>query len=251
MAVSTRLAPPNYKIYEPDSLDTIYAQKLFDPLEGGIAGAMMAAKGITDQGKQQNITDQQNSYNAMARSLDALEIGQKSQEARMKLAPGLLEHGTDAKDILGIDDILTPGGIAGNTASTAFQDLNKAKIAEALAKAAHAGDSGADTVQTQHTDPGTLNTIITTQKRKPGVLDLGTPSPTSAPLDPGTSTPAGVNPNAAQLDRRALAQRGIAAVGATDPKQFSAGQNTDGSFTFKNTANGKTATFDSNGKQIR
>jgi hypothetical protein len=247
MAINTRTAAPQYKIYEPDQLDVALSQKVLDPLQGGIAGAMLLNhRAETDQNIDRFTADQ-NRFNNMAAGLDAMEIAQKSKEARMKLAPSMMEHGINAKDIHGIEDLLTPGGIQGNDAATLFGDKTRAEIAAALAKASADRSGSMDTVKETYTDPGTNVTREITHKGKAGRIDV----PERAPIDPTASTPIPTAPNVAATQGNALAARAAAAVGASDPKQIQATKDASGNYVIKNSVSGKTATFDPQGKQIR
>lgn len=243
MAVNTRLTAPSYKIFEPDALDVALSNKVLDPLQGGIAGAMLLSHNADQAASQQQFLDRTDKFNEMARGLDAMEIAQKSQEARMKLAPGLLEHGTNAADILGISDILTPNGIRSNDAATLFGDKTRAEIASALAKAAHAGDGTKETTTENTVDAGTGTMIA----HKYG----GAPRVAAPVVDPTVSTAVPTSTKAPTVQVNQTVQRAIAAVGASDPSQIAGGKDASGNFIIKNTATGKTATFDPTGKQIR
>lgn len=245
MAVNTRTAAPSYKIYEPDALDVALSNKVLDPLQGGIAGAMLLNHQAESANNVRDFTADQSRFNKMAAGLDAMEIAQKSQEARMKLAPGLMEHGTNAKDILGIEDVLSPSGIQSNDAASLFGDKTRAEIAAALAKASHAGDGTKETTTETSMDAGTGKVVA----HKYG----GPPVTAIAPVDATGSTPIpDNNPNKAIANRQAAVKAGIAAVGGTGPQDVAGGTDAEGNLHIVNKADPtRKVVIDKNGKQIR
>lgn len=243
MALNTRLSAPSYKIYEPDALDVALSNRVLDPLQGGIAGAMLLAHGIQNENAQKQYLADSGKFNIDARNLDAMEIAQKSHEARLKLAPGMMEHGINAGDIIGIEDLLRPGGIQSNDAAALFRAKTMAEIG---AHNRSGGSGGGVKEQTTETS-APLGSDSVIQHRY-----SGPPRNPVAPVDPTVSTPIpNNNPNAAKAGTAQIIQRAAAAVGANDPSQLGGGRDTSGNFVFKNTASGKTATFDSSGKQLR
>lgn len=243
MAVNTRLTAPSYKIFEPDALDVALSNKVLDPLQGGIAGAMLLSHNADQAASQQQFLDRTDKFNEMARGLDALEIAQKAQSERVKAIPSLLEHGTNAYNIKDIDSLLTPEGVAANTTAGLFGDKTRAEIAAALARAAHAGDGTKETTTENTVDAGTGTMIA----HKYG----GAPRVAAPVVDPTVSTAVPTSTKAPTVQVNQTVQRAIAAVGASDPSQIAGGKDASGNFIIKNTATGKTATFDPTGKQIR
>lgn len=248
MAVNTRLSAPTYKIFEPDALDVMLSQHVLDPLQGGLAGAMLLNHRNDTQQGQQDFLASNEKFNQMARGLDAMEIAQKSHEARLKLAPGLMEHGTDANTIRGIEDLLTPEGILGNKSASLYQGKTAAEIAALNAKANADRSGQMITNKETYTDPGTNTTREITYKGKPGSVTM---PPARAQVDPTVSTPTPAAPSAPTAQTGQIVQRAMAAVGASDPSQIQAGRDATGNYIVKNAASGKTATFDQTGKQIR
>lgn len=251
MAVNTRLTAPNYRIFEPDALDVALSQKVLDPLQGGIAGAMLLSHGTDQSAAQQQFLDRTDKFNEMARGLDAMEIAQKSQAERMKLAPGLLEHGTNASDILGISDILTPNGIRSNDAATLFGDKTRAEIAAALATAAHSGDGTKETTTVTRTDTGGMNSVAHKYAGGPRPEDSQVAQPDLTTSTPPTNTPTALNQQAL-IARRQAVVRGLAAVGAASQADASGSVDpATGSIVITNNKTGAKATVDVSGKVER
>lgn len=249
MAVNTRLSAPNYRIFEPDTLDAIYAKGMLDPQEGGIAAALANAHTVEKGMDTDRALAEQDRFNAMARGLDAMEINQRTVGERMKIAPSLLEHGTNAGDILGIQDILTPGGIQNNDAAGLFQGKTRAEIAALNAKANADRLAGVDTVKDTYQDLGRGVTTEVTHRGRAGTIAV----PTRAPIDTTGSTPVpppSANPNAASAAQQAYGQRVIAAVGTDKPTVIVDAKS--GNHVYTNPANGRVVAFDpKTGNQVR
>lgn len=249
MAVNTRTAAPQYKIYEPDSLDVALSQKVLDPLQGGIAGALlMNHRAETDQNIDRFTADQDR-FNKMAAGLDAMEINQKGKEARTKLIPGMMEHGVNARDILGIEDLLTPGGIQSNDAATLFGDKTRAEIAAALAKANADNNGPKDTYQVTYEPPGQNRAITETRKGRSGMIPemtIGKGGPPNA--NPTSSTPVPPPANGPANLQQQISLRAKGALG-TDAVMLK--QREDGATLWASPGTKKTAVFDAQGKMVR
>lgn len=241
MAVNTRLSAPTYKIFEPDALDVMLSQHVLDPLQGGLAGSMLLTHKLESQNNQQQYMESNDKFNSIARGLDAMEIAQKHKEARMKLAPGLLEHGTDAQDILGIEDLLSQSGILGNKTASMFQNKNAAEIA-ALGAKANADRSGSmDTNKQTWVDPATGVVHEVTNKGR----GISTPKPAS--IDMQSSTPVPTSGNTPVVNQQQTSTRAKAAIGPDAVLVKTEG----GIQYWSSPTTKKMGAFDSNGKMIR
>lgn len=246
MALNTRLSAPSYKIYEPDALDVALSNRVLDPLQGGIAGAMLLAHGVDNTNAQKQYLESSDKFNQMARGLDAMEIAQKHKEAAMKIGGTLVQHGEDPTNIQGMEDVFR--NVNGSLLPGLLRSKIGAEIAGIGAKANADRNASMDTVQETYTDPGTGVTRTVTHKGKAGRIDI----PDRGSVDPTASTPIpNANPATAKAATNQIIQRAAAAVGASDVSQLSGGKDAGGNYVIKNTASGKTATFDSSGKQLR
>ena len=190
MTVTTRTSAPSYKIFEPDVLDQIYANKVFDPVMGGFAGALGSFHKMDKAGYQSDYLASQEKFNKMAAGIDMMEIEQKRREAAMKLMPGLMQHGTRAPHIRDIQELLTAEGIAADSAAALFTN-------ESLARASASNRSGSKnpkettTHTTLNSEGGTTQTkwegdYGTTGLRVPPAPDRsGSTSSKPAPRDVG------------------------------------------------------------------
>lgn len=264
MTVNTRLVAPNYKIFEPDALDVALSNKVLDPLQGGIAGAMLLTHNRESALAQQDYTGQLDRFNSMARGLDAMEMEHKTKQEGMKLAPGLMEHGTSAKDIIGIENILNPSGIQADDAATAFKAWNDARIAEARAKAANAGAGHDVKEQTTENQVDAAGNVTVAHRYGGPPRVAPNPNPAANVVPPAGSAPAPVvqsTPiapptgqgavNADAAARISAAKSLMAATGHTDYGQAakSVTRNNDGTITMVGPKG--TKTIDSTGKIIR
>lgn len=243
MAVSTRMAAPNYKVFEPDALDQIYAQKSLDPVMGGIAWAMgNAHKGEAGRA-QQEFSGQQDQYNKMASRLDAMDIAQKQKEAALKIAGALAEKGEDPTNLQGMDSVyanpgasLLPGLLRNNIQS---------EIAHNMRNPSGAGGGEVNTVQETHTDAGTGDTVVTTKKGKGVVI------PERPTVDPTASTPIVKTPEAAASSATANQQRIAAQAKTIVGPDAHIVKEVEGHTLWTNGAGNKIAIFDPNGKMVR
>lgn len=188
MAVTTRIAAPNYKIYEPDSLDAIYAKGNLDPVMGGISYAFGNAHKLNTSMDQEQFIQQQDRYNKMAAALDAMEISEKTKQEAMKIGGELIGKGEDPSKVRGgsavyndTGDSLLPGALRGKI-NAETNALN--------AKAAGGGSGGdVETHQTSHTIGGVTYTDTVKGKRPTGTA-VGAPNPSVAPPNGSTPMPA-------------------------------------------------------------
>lgn len=242
MPVTTRIAAPNYKIYEPDALDAIYAKGNLDPIMGGISYAFGNAKKLNSSMDQEDFIRQQAQYNRMAAALDAMEIDSKTKQEALKIGGSLIAKGEDPTKVI--------GGylIYNNPADNSLPGLERGVLSSKIAaqSAATSADRGKDmdTVTTKTQDPNTpgIETTVTS-KRKPGSTNPVVTVPNT--IDPRTSTPVLDNPRNAEAQIRA---RISAAVGTDKPAVKDAG---GGKFIVTNPQNNKSAIFDSKGNQVR
>ncbi|CAB4197463.1 hypothetical protein UFOVP1323_29 [uncultured Caudovirales phage] len=206
MVVSTRLTAPNYKIFEPDSLDAIYAKGNLDPIMGGISYAFGSAHKQEAANNQSSYLESQDKFNRMAAALDAMEIDSKTKQEAMKLGIGLIKEGEDPTKILGA------GNVYANPADSSLPALKRGELQASInqknSAASASGKEGYDTVQTVTTPPGSNQTVTVTQRRKPGVLETG-----AGKVNPTTSTPVQSNANAGAVNAQQIQARAEAAVG--------------------------------------
>ena len=207
MAVTTRMAAPSYKIYEPDALDAIYAKGSLDPIMGGIAGAMGIAKRQNTIMDQEEFVRQQDRYNKMAANLDAMEIDSKTKQEALKEGVKLIMHGTDASGVKGIENILTPGAIGANDTAS----LYKTKVLADAAKGSGGGDGGKESWTERWTANGKDYEVK--HQGKPGA----TGAPSSPVVEPKDVTATNQNKNTDSQK----AQRILMAVGAKSDKDIS------------------------------
>src|SRR5712664_4062961 len=107
MPVTTRMSAPNYKIFEPDALDAIYAKGNLDPIMGGISYAFGNAHKMDNQIAAGQTLEAQDKFNKMAANLDAMEITNKTKQEALKIGGKLMELGEDPTKVLGSGDIYT------------------------------------------------------------------------------------------------------------------------------------------------
>lgn len=241
MALSTRLSAPSYKIYEPDALDVALSQRVLDPLQGGIAGAMLLNHGLENQAAQQQYLASSDKFNKMAQGLDAMEIAQKHREAAMKIGGQLVEHGEDPTNVQGMEDVFR------NPRGSLLPGLLRNKI---LAETSAAGRAhipiDKETTSEQQYNPAT--DTVTTHKYQ-GAPRQSTPVNNTGSTPMPSSSPA--TSNAAMQQQ--IIKRGMAAVGATDPSQVAFGRDGSGGYVVKNlaTPNKPAVKFDVTGTQGR
>lgn len=211
MTVSTRLTAPNYKIFEPDSLDAIYAKGNLDPIMGGISYAFGSAHKQEAANNQSSYLESQDKFNRMAAALDAMEIDSKTKQEAMKLGIGLIKDGEDPTKILGA------GMVYANPADSSLPALKRGELQASINQknSAASADRGKDsmTVQESYTPPGGNKSITITHKGKPGSV----PIPAGYVIDPKTSTPVQPNANAGAVNAQQIKARAeaIAGRGAT------------------------------------
>ena len=242
MPVTTRMSAPNYKIFEPDALDAIYAKGNLDPIMGGISYAFGNAHKMDNQIAAGQTLEAQDKFNKMAANLDAMEITNKTKQEALKIGGKLMELGEDPTKVLGSGDIYT------NPADNLLPGLLRGKIQSEINKnnASATADRGAgsDTYKTTYVEPGSGRVVETTSKRKPGVLDMN-----QAPAaDPKASTPVQSNPNASGNVQQQIGVRAKAAVGP-DARLLETAPS--GHSIWASPSTKKTVVFDPTGKQIR
>lgn len=239
MTVSTRLNAPNYKIFEPDAIDAIYAKGNLDPIMGGISYAFGNAHKAEAANNQQDYLASQDKFNRMAAALDAMDIDAKRKAEALKIGGRLIEHGEDPTKVLGSGDIYA------DPANSLLPGLLRKKIQSeidrngAAANADRTRDS--DTYKETYVEPGSNRVIEKTSKRKPGQLDMSS-GPGASPTG---STPVQPNANAGSNLKQQIEMRAKAAAGA-DAKLV-AEQN--GATLWKGSKG--IVTFDPTGKQVR
>ena len=251
MAVSTRMAAPNYKIFEPDTLDAIYAQKMFDPIYGGFAGAMGIAHKMDSAGNAEQALAAQDRFNTMASNLDKLEMTEKTKQEGMKQAGHLAGLGESPDLLTGGGDIYTdptksllPGLLRGKIQAQTAAELAKASADRAAGKESETYQEQYNTVGGERTGG---STVTRTFKGKPGGTAISGSGATNPPqIDPKGSTPTPNNPTAPVVNQQQVQARAKAAAG---PDAVMRGQNPDGSTLW---AGSKGAyAFDGNGKMYR
>lgn len=239
MALNTRLSAPTYKIFEPNALDVALSQRVLDPLQGGIAGAMLLSHSVDNQNAQQQYLASSDKFNQMARGLDAMEIAQKHREAAMKIGGTMVEHGEDPTNIQSMEDVFK--NVGGSLLPGLLRSKIQSEIAANGAKANADRGASMDTVKRTYTDPGTNETIEVTSKGKAGRIDI----PARTTVDPAGSTPIPASPNAPVAAKNAIEQRVIAATGTSTPVYK--GQDATGNHIFANPASGKKVVVDKSG----
>lgn len=241
MVVSTRISAPNYKIYEPDALDAIYAKGNLDPIMGGISYAFGNAHRLNSQMDQEDFTRQQDRYNKMAAALDAMEIDSKTKQEALKIGGTLIGKGEDPTKVRGSELIYNDP--ADNALPGLERGVLSSKIAQQNAAASADKSKDSDTFTTKSIDPGTGVEQTVTSKRKPG----GTTPIATVPqgADPRASTPVPANTGNAEAQIRA---RIAAAVGTDKPVVR---DNGNGTFTVASPDGKRTAIFDNKGNQKR
>lgn len=239
MAVSTRLTAPNYKIFEPDQLDAIYAKGNLDPIMGGISYAFGSAHKAEAAGNQADYMQSQDKFNKMAAALDAMEIDSKTKQEAMKIAGTLIGHGEDPTKLQG------GASIYNNATDSLLPGLLRGKIQSEISKNQAAGtadrNKDSDTYKTTTVDPGTGTVVEQTSKRKPGQLDM---TPPNAGGNPKESTPIPQKDNSAVLQQQ-IQTRAKAAAGP-DAKLI---DSANGATLWKGSKG--IVTFDPTGKQVR
>lgn len=235
MTVSTRLNAPNYKIFEPDALDSIYAKGNLDPIMGGISYAFGSANKQNAEVNQANYLASQDKFNKMAANLDAAEIAQKQREAAMKIAGALIGHGEGPDKLQGgsdiynnVNDALLPGLLRNKLSA-------EANAANSKASADRNGPALTNT-RTYEVD-GVTYTVQ--DKSKGGSVAVPPPPP---PPKSGVTSPNTDNKTTVRI-------LGSAAVNHANPKIDPA---PNGKVQFTNPETGKTAVLDRvTGKQDR
>ena len=242
MTVTTRTSAPSYKIFEPDVLDQIYANKVFDPVMGGFAGALGSFHKMNKAGYQDDYLASQEKFNKMAGNIDAMEIAQKQKEALLKGAVQLLGHGAATTDFDpgSVSGLLTAQGYQNDTLGKAIRDK---MIAEAQRARAGDGDKLKSIIKYSTTPPGTNQTIEETYQYKPG--EVLPPSRVRA-TNPTGSTSVSTNANATATTREQVA---ILAKAAAGPDAKLMQQSPEGASLWAGSKG--TAVFDPNGKLDR
>lgn len=239
MAVSTRMTAPNYKIFEPDSLDAIYAKGNLDPIMGGISYAFGNAHKAEAAGNQADYMQSQEKFNKMAAALDAMEIDSKTKQEALKIGGKLVELGEDPTKVLGSE------GIYSNPADSLLPGLLRGKIQSEITRNNAAGtadrNKDTDTFKTTTVDPATGTVVEQTSKRKPGQLDM---TPPNAGGNPKGSTPIPQKDNSAVLQQQI--QTRAKAVAGPDAKLI---DSANGATLWKGSKG--IVTFDPTGKQVR
>lgn len=239
MTVSTRITAPNYKIFEPDALDAIYAKGNLDPIMGGISYAFGNAHKAEGVNNQQDYMQSQDKFNRMAAGLDAMEIDQKRKEAAMKIAGTLIGHGEDPTKLQGGADIYTNPGdnlLPGMLRNKIASEINKNNSG---ASADRSKDS--DTVKETYVEPGSNKVVEVTHKGKPGSVQI----PSGPGVNPKGSTPIAPNANSGGNLQEQISIRAKAAAGP-DAKLI---QEANGATLWKGSKG--IVTFDPTGKQVR
>jgi hypothetical protein len=207
MTVSTRTSAPSYKIFEPDTLDAVYAKGNLDPIMGGISYAFGSAHKQNKAEYRDQYLASQEKFNRMAATLDAMEMDSKTKQEAMKLGVALIKEGEDPIKIIGASNVYA------NPADSSLPALKRNELQASInaknASASASGKEGYDTISTVTTPPGSNQTVTVTQKRPAGKMSTAAPST----VDPTTSTPVAPNANAAAVTRQQIQARAEAAVG--------------------------------------
>lgn len=247
MAVSTRMAAPNYKIYEPDALDAIYAKGNLDPIMGGISYAFGQAKRQNTAMDQEEFMRQQAQYNKMAAALDAMEIDAKTKTEAMKIGGDLILKGEDPTKVLAGDSIYK------NSGDSLLPGMLRNKIAaDTAASGSRSSGDGLDTVTVKETTvpAGENRTVETTRKMKVGKDTGPTVPPAGTAANPKAVTSSVQNNNT--VEQRAA--RIAAALGTKDVNQLQVAPDpkNPGRAVVTNKATGVSKSFDlSTGNETR
>lgn len=208
MTVTTRTSAPSYKIFEPDSLDAVYAKGNLDPIMGGISYAFGSAHKQEKAGYQDQYLESQEKFNRMAATLDAMEIDAKTKQEAMKLGIGLIKEGEDPTKILGA------GMVYANPADSSLPALKRGELQASInqknSAASASGNESKDTYTESWTDTASGKDIVVKRQGKPSVLGPA-PAKSSAVQPPAGSTP--IPSKAGTVAPEQIRARAEAAVG--------------------------------------
>lgn len=220
MAVTTRMAAPNYKMYAPDELDAVYSKGTLDPIMGGIAFMYKNAKSQNSMMDQEEFMKQQAQYNRMAQNLDAMEIDSKTKQEAMKLGAQLIMKGEDPTKVQGGDSIYK------NAGDSLLPGMLRNKIAADTAAAGRGGEgSGVKNKTTVTTTPPGTNLNIQYQHA----------GPPKAPSEYGGNDPrtAAPMPSSSPATKESQIISRIKTVTGVVPTRENTVPNGDGSLTVK------------------
>lgn len=171
--VTNKIATPQPQIFSSDPLEQIYARGTLDRDMSGLSFMFKNAEQDRRRANQDAYMEGVSEANRMSQALAQQEMAQEKLIETMKIAQKLTEIGVNASDMPGLDEVIrnNPAG-TGDAAMKMILALKQSQINENNAKAAAAGQGGADKydIETQMTPSGVAYTTYKGKGRDPSAI---------------------------------------------------------------------------------